>query len=366
MAGSGTNNAFSFPNMIDGAPSTRWDSGAPDTVGQKFIVNLQATESIGGFYMDHFASNELPGTFDVSSATVSGSFVSRSIGISGSETLVCMFTGAFDATFLKFELKSLAPQGAIRWGISDFHLFEGITAFSFDGSLTGSHTGTIEGFISGCMSGTISHSGDFIGAATGTTSQIVQDGDDFLYELFLEDVVKLTDGRVAVYVSRRNVDSGSNDLGEYKVNKFETILFPQLIIDGNTEDQWSSSVDLISSSLEPIIIHTAFDIESVVSMSLFIPSGSSSLRDAVINSTSFDIETIPSMSLFLPSGSSSLRTLIIDSTSFDIEAVLSMSLSIPSGSSSLIEIVTTHSIFDKDSFVSYSCAITSGSFEVVP
>ncbi len=337
LAGSGTVNPTDFFKMFDGT-TQRWDD-TTDVVGNQFTINFQGTESVGGFYMDHFNGTSLPGTFDVSSATISGSFVSRAISISGSistDPLVCMFTGAFDAVYLKFELKSLNPA-TVRWDIEDMNVFDGITAFSFDGNLTGSHTGTIAGFVSGCMTGSISHSGDMIGAPTGTTSKIIQDGDDFLYELFLEDVVKLTDGRVAVYVSRRNVDSGSNDLGEYRANKFETILFPQLITGDNQEDQWSASVDLISSSLEPLIVHSAFDMETILSMSLFIPSGSSSLV-----------------------------TVLIESSAFDIETVLSMSLSIPSGSSSLIEIVTTHSIFDKDSFASFSCAITSGSFEAVP
>ena len=368
LAGSGTNSPEHIFRMLNGDLSTRWpaDFGG-QAAGQRLIVNFQATESIGGFYMDIW-NDEIPGTLDVSSATVAGGpFVSRSLSISGSDPLVCMFTASFDAVFLQIEMTSIKPPPTpALWGIVDLNFFDNVTAFSFDGQLTGSHTGTIEGFVSGCMTGTISHSGDFFGAATGTTSQILQDGDEFLYELFLEDVVKLTDSRVAVYVSRRNIDSGSNDLGEYKVNKFETILFPHQIIGDNAEDQWSSSVDLISSSVEPILRHSTFDIEFFPSMSMFISSGSSSLRTVLIVSSAFDIEFLPSMSMFIPSGSSSLRTVLIISSAFDIEFFQSMSLSIPSGSSSLIEVVTTHSIFDKDSFVSYSCDITSGSFEVVP
>lgn len=365
LAGSGTDNAGFVPSMFNGDLVTRWQpGGTPNTPGQKFIVNFQSTESVGGFYMNIF-SNELPGTFDIASATNSGSFVSRAINISGSDPLVCMFTGAFDAVFLKVELKSAKTPAPPRWGISDFNIFDGVTAFSISGTLTGSHTGTIQGFVSGCVTGTISHSGDLFGAVTGTTTQSIKDGDDFLYELFLEDVVKLTDGRVALYVSRRNIDSGSNDIGEYQVNKFETILFPHQITGDDTEDQWSASVDILSGTLFPLIQHTTFDVEYLLSMSMFISSGSSSLRDVIIEHSNFDIETILSMSMSIPSGSSSLRTTVITHSSFDIENIQSMSMNIPSGSSSLVELLVTHSVFDKDSFVSHSADILSGSFEAV-
>jgi len=218
------------------------------------------------------------------------------------------------------------------------------------------------------MTGSMTHSGDMFGSVTGTTSQSIVDCSEFLNELFLEDVVKLTDGRVALYVSRRNMDSGSNDFGEYRVNKFETILFPHQIIDDNTEDQWSSSADLLFATLSPILLFDVFDVDAVESISLFVPSGSSSLRNILIDHTVFDIEAVESISLFIPSGSSSLDTIILLHDVFDIEAVESISLFVPSGSSSLIQVISTHSVFDGgdiDSFVSYSAEILSGSFEVL-
>ena len=312
LAGTGTNNPAGVPNLFDGIPANEWNPNAAQAAGQRFIVNFQATESIGGFYMD-IANDWIPGTLDVFSATASGSFVTRSTSISGSDPLVCMFTGAFDAVYVKVEMTSIktGPTPA-KWGIADLNFFDGITAFSIDGTLTGSHIGTAQGFVSGCITGTITHSGDLFGSPTESapSTQSIIDGEEFLHELFLEDVVKLTDGRVALYVSRRNIDSGSNDFGEYRVNKFETILFPHQIIDDDTEDQWSASADLLFATLSPIIVHDPFDIESVISLSL----------------------------------------------------------SIPSGSSSLVDVIATHSVFDGgdiDSFVSYSCDILSGSFETL-
>ena len=365
LAGSGSDSVGDVDLMFDGSTATRWEPGGSQANGQKFIINFQATESVGGIYMDIF-SDGVPGTFDIATATNSSVFVSRAISISGSDPLVCMFTGSVLATHIKVELRSPHPPPTPdRWRVADVNIFDGIVAFSVSGSLTGSLTGTIDGFVSGAVSGIITHQDDLIGSATGTVSQSLVDGDDFLYELFLEDVVKLTDNRVALYVSRRNIDSGSNDFGEYRVNKFETILFPQRIIGDDVEDQWSASVDLVSGTLTSAIEYTVFDIDAIQSMSLFIPSGSSSLLDAVITHSVFDIDNIQSMSLFIPSGSSSLVDIIITHSVFDIDNIQSMSLFIPSGSSSLVALLLTHSITDKDSFVSYSCDILSGSFETV-
>lgn len=183
----------------------------------------------------------------------------------------------------------------------------------------------------------------------------------FLYELFLEDVVKLTDNRLALYISRRNMDSGSGQLGEYRTDKFETILFPQRV----AEDEWSASVDLVSGTLTPQIQYSNFDIEFFQSMSaISFPSGSSSLREALIDHSNFDVELFHSMSaIFFPSGSSSLFEVLITHSVFDKDSYVSYSMGIQQATSSLAELVVPHTAFDKDSYVSYSMDILSGSLE---
>jgi len=72
LAGTGSDNPNGVPRLFDGNPANEWNPNAVQTVGQQFIVNLQATESIGGFYMD-IDSDRIPGTLDVFTAIESGS-----------------------------------------------------------------------------------------------------------------------------------------------------------------------------------------------------------------------------------------------------------------------------------------------------
>ena len=364
-AGSGTTNPGDFGLAVDGA-SGRWTPGVAQAVGQQFIINFLSTQSVGGLHIQH-KNDEQPATFDIFTATASGSFVIQAFSVSGTNPGISdaigqthLFTESVDAVFLQLALRSTNPASS-QWGIEEIDVFNQTSSLIFSGTLTGSHFGKIDGFVSGCMTGTVTHSGDLIGSVTASsTSQSLVDGDDFLFELFLEDAVKLNDNRVALYVSRRNIDSGSNDFGEYRANKFETILFPQRVV----EDQWSASVDFLTGSLRPTIQHTAFDKDSFVSHSLAIQLDTSSLTSFVIEHVVFDKDAFVSHSLAILAETSSLDVVVIAHTVFDKDSFVSHSIAIQADTSSLDVVVITHTVFDKDSFVSHSMAITSGSFEV--
>ena len=225
---------------------------------------------------------------------------------------------------------------------------------SFSGSLTGSASGTILGFASGNMSGTFSGSRGFNdGILDGFTSSSLVAGAEFLYELFLEDVVKLRDNRLSLYVTRRNIDSGSADLGEYRAQKLETLIYPHQI----AEDEYTASVSYLTSSLLPLIEHPVFDVDSHVSASLNIESGS--MRTILIKHSVFDVDSHVSTSLNLESGS--IREIVITHSVFDVDSHVSSSLEMESGS--MRQIVIEHTAFDKDSHVSSSMDILSGSLE---
>lgn len=177
----------------------------------------------------------------------------------------------------------------------------------------------------------------------------------FVYEMFLEDVVKQTDSRLALWVTRRNIDSGSSMLGEYRINKFETVLYPI----PSQEDQYSASVDFQSGSFATAIIHSLHDIDAFVSMSGRLPSGSHELHLLVVTHSIHDIEAFVSMSGRLPSGSHTLTA--ISTASMTPEAFASMSGRLPSGSHQFRVLTIVHTAHDIESFVSLSATLTSGS-----
>jgi len=365
LAGSGTTNPGAFGSAIDGV-SGRWTPGVAQAVGQQFIINFRSTQSLGGLHIQH-KNDEQPATFDIFTATASGSFVTQAFSVSGTNPGISdaigqthLFTESVDVVFLQLALRSTNPVST-QWGIEEIDVFNQTSSLVFPGTLTGSHFGRIDGFVSGCMTGTVTHSGDLVGSVTASsTSQSLVDGDNFLYELFLEDTVKLNDNRVALYVSRRNIDSGSSDFGEYRVNKFETILFPQRVV----EDQWSASVDFLTGSLKPIIQHSVFDKDSFVSHSMAMQFGTSSLTSFVIDHVVFDKDSFVSHSMAILAETSSLDIVVIAHSVFDKDSFVSHSMAILAETSSLDVVIITHMVFDKDSFVSHSMAITSGSFEV--
>jgi len=225
---------------------------------------------------------------------------------------------------------------------------------SFQGILTGSVSGNVLGFASGAMTGTFSGSRGFNdGILTGSTSSSLIEGELFIYDLFLEDVTKLRDNRLSLYVSRRNIDSGSGDIGEYRVQKLETILYPQKVV----EDEYTASVTYLTSSLLPIIAHTVYDIDSYVSASMMLESGS--LRQFILTHSVYDKDSYVSSSMTLESGS--LRQFILTHSVYDKDSYVSSSMVLSSGS--MRQIVITHTVYDKDSYVSSSVNLLSGSLE---
>ena len=226
---------------------------------------------------------------------------------------------------------------------------------SFSGLLTGSFTGSGQGRGTGSFSGTFSGSGVqlFRGEIpTGSTSQSFIGEEEFLYELFLEDVVKLADNRLALYVSRRNIDTGSSNFGEYRVNKFESILFPQKI----TGDQYSASVDFVSGlSVSLIQYSNIFDIELLSSMSVTFPSGSSSLRDLVVTHSVHDIDSFVSGTLIITTGT--LNAIVLTHSVHDVDAFQSGTFELTSVS---IDEILSHSVHDIDAFQSGTFVLTSG------
>jgi len=225
---------------------------------------------------------------------------------------------------------------------------------SFTGVLTGSASGNMAGFISGAMTGTMSGSRGFSqGTLVGTTSSSLVEGSDFVYDLFLEDVVKLADNRLALYVTRRDIDSGSDSFGEYTADKLESILYPQQI----SEDEYTASISYLTSSLYPLIDHFVYDVDSFVSGSSLIYS--SSMREIVVTQSVYDVDSFISGSSLIYSAS--MRSIVITHTVYDVDSFVTGSALITSAS--VVEIIVAHTVYDKDSFVSGSAIIWSASLE---
>lgn len=177
----------------------------------------------------------------------------------------------------------------------------------------------------------------------------------FIYEMFLEDVVKQTDSRLALWVTRRNIDSGSSTLGQYRINKFETVLYPI----PSQEDQYSASVDLQSGSFRMALTAPLHDVDVFHSLSAVIPSGTHELHLLIVTHSLHDIDAFHSFSAVIPSGTHELRTIL--TTSLDTDVFHSMSALIPSGGNQFRVLTLVHNVYDKEAFVSMSTSLTSGS-----
>lgn len=267
-------------------------------------------------------------------------------------------TGSFqgDLVWRGWATGSLSGAWTGTFTASSGFMTESMDTGSFTGSFTGSLSGTFQGYASGAITGTLWGKRGFQGSDAvfvGTTSSSLVAGEDFLYELFLEDVVKLRDNRLALYVTRRNIDSGSSDMGEYRAQKLETILYPQQI----SEDEYTASVSYLTSSLYPLIDHFVYDVDSFVSGSSLIYS--SSMREIVVTQSVYDVDSFVSGSALIDSAS--MRSIVITHTVYDVDSFVTGSALITSGSVS--EIIVAHPVYDKDSFVSGSAIIWSASLE---
>jgi len=189
------------------------------------------------------------------------------------------------------------------------------------------------------------------------TQAAFNDTTAFDYDIFLEDAVKLTDSRIAIYVSRRNVESGSAAWGEYSVDKFETILYP---FDLDFEDGYSASVDMISGTLTPILTVPAgrHDRDSIGDFSVRLED-TGSMRQVVIPQYHRPIESLGKFGAQL-GATGSMRQVVINTEQKPLEH-LGKFASTLGATGSMPEIVLTHRVYDRDSLVNVDVTTISGS-----
>ncbi len=220
-------------------------------------------------------------------------------------------------------------------------------------------TASVDGFASGTFTGSF-RVADYAWNAivTGTAYREYTAQTPYIYELFLEDALKLRDNRVSLYVSRRNMDSSSVDLGEYQLSKIDSLIYPLWI----EELELSHSVAFITGTLNPILDVIMHVTESIMP-SILIPSGTHILRDAVITHSIYTTESIMP-SILIPSGTHVMYDTLITHTVYDKDGFTSHSVTMGSDESVLNrDMFLKYYSYYKDSFASWSYGITTGSLE---
>lgn len=176
-------------------------------------------------------------------------------------------------------------------------------------------------------------------------------------ETYLEDALKLTDSRIAVFYSRRNPDTD-----QWSVGRFESILYPFKL----DADRVVTDVQFVTGNLRDILLaysHTGTLVTDVFvldtgSMTIF----SASVRDILTNyyhtgvlvNDTFVLDT-GSMSIF----SASVTTKIVTHSIYGTDVFISSSVSLPTGSFNTI--VLEHNFFYIEKFLSSSVALITGS-----
>lgn len=163
-------------------------------------------------------------------------------------------------------------------------------------------------------------------------------------QLYIEDVARTRDNRLAVIYSLRNLT-----LGQYSLHRQESALYPYF----HEPDGVAPSVSIVdgSSLVTALIAHILFDIDNFAP-TVSIAAGS--LLTALIAHILFDIDTVAST---VSVGAGTLLMVVIPHTLFDIDQA-APAVVVQAGT--LAVVVIAHTLFDIDKLAP-TMSVTSGS-----
>jgi hypothetical protein len=163
-------------------------------------------------------------------------------------------------------------------------------------------------------------------------------------QLYVEDVARTRDNRLAVIYAVRNPT-----LGQYSVHRQESALYPYF----HEPERLGPSVSVVgpSSLVTALIAHILFDIDKVAPT---VSVAAGSLLNTLIAHTLFDIDKVaPTLSV----SAGTFLAVVLTHTHFDIDKV-APTVAVQAGS--LANVVIVHTLFDIDK-VAPTVSITSGS-----
>lgn len=305
------------------------------------LVGIFSGSSTGTLAVENLATTFSGSAFGTLSGTLNGQltgtlngspFTGVSSSLSG--TLVGSMTGTFNGT------------------LSGSTVFRRRTA-PFNGSFTGLASGTVNGTVDGTIFGpaftrgvttgymTGSISGTYTGERAGTFSEVLSAD---VYDVYLEDAVKLRDNRIAIYYSLRN-----SLTAKWEVKRFESILYPIPVdVEG-----FDIGLSYITSSLRNVLVN--YSQSFTESFTALAGWETGSIRTVLIPYSQSFTESFTALAAW---ETGSLRQVTINYSQSFTE---SFSATSNWETGSLRAVVIQHNVFNKDAFVSMSVSYVTSS-----
>ncbi|HVZ70898.1 MAG TPA: discoidin domain-containing protein [Polyangia bacterium] len=124
IASASTSNVGDLPsNAVDGLTTGRWSTGAGQTIGQSFTVDMGSAQTFVGVLVDAGTNtNDYPGGFDVYVSNDNISYGSVIASATGSSAIVSATFAPQTARYVKLVINT-ASNNAHWWSISELNVF---------------------------------------------------------------------------------------------------------------------------------------------------------------------------------------------------------------------------------------------------